>query len=276
VFLFFCHVFSEMPCPFTRTLMYQHHLMQGNDVFVLQNLIIRSSYVSPIVADGIYGNDTSFAVGQFQSGNKMNGVTLGVFDEKTATLLLLQHLRDNYQDDEKIPPGYKYKVHVPVYRNRSIETTATLYDSNMTILHTFTVRTHGQNNPNTGKDLNELCGDGNTPTGLSTFDLNSPEDDPVDFGPYPVNRAVQGIKGNAKIVISDIRDGILMHTGEWKNWDPSKPMPNSHGCIHGHPEDIKKVWKILVSIGVRVRPNTDGKLPYPYVPQGILSLEQID
>jgi hypothetical protein len=54
--------------------------------------------------------------------------------------------------------------------------------------------------------------------GLMTFDLNSPENDPVDFGPYPVNRAVQGLKGNAFIVISNIRDGILLHTGEWPNW----------------------------------------------------------
>lgn len=28
-----------------------------------------------------------------------------------------------------------------------------------------------------------------------TFDLNSPENDPTDYGPYPVNRAVMGLKG---------------------------------------------------------------------------------
>ena len=79
-----------------------------------------------------------------------------------------------------------------------------------------------------------------------------------------------------------------MHTGEWDNWNTSMPMPNSHGCVHGHPgilplklqvilvEDIKLVWKILVSLGVEIRPNTDGKLPYPYQPQGILSIEQLD
>jgi hypothetical protein len=42
--------------------------------------------------------------------------------------------------------------------------------------------------------------------------------DPVSFGPYPVNRFVQGLEGNMKVVISDIRDGILQHTGEWPNW----------------------------------------------------------
>ena len=30
--------------------------------------------------------------------------------------------------------------------------------------------------------------------GLTEFDLNSPEDEPKLFGPYPVNRAVQGLK----------------------------------------------------------------------------------
>jgi len=109
-----------------------------------------------------------------------------------------------------------------------------------------------------------------------TFDLISPENDPVDYGPYPVNRAVTGLEGNAAIVISNIRDGILMHTGEWKGWNTTMPMPNSHGCIHAHPNDIYEVWQILISMGVEVRNNTFGHLPYPYEPQGILSVEQLD
>ncbi len=33
----------------------------------------------------------------------------------------------------------------------------------------------------------------------------------------------------------------------------------------------------LVSVLIlQVRPNTDGKLPYPYKPQGLLSVELID
>jgi hypothetical protein len=184
-----------------------------------------------------------------------------------------------------------YKVHIRVYANRSIEVPATLYAANGTALHTFITRfglfliqnnkmtsnmridirgyvsrLHGQNDAN-GNAINELSNSGSTPTGLSTFDLNSPEDDPKSFGPYPVNRAVQGLKGNAQIVISNIRSGILMHTGEWDNWNPRLPMPNSHGCIHGHPEDIKLVWQKLVALGVKVRPNPGGKLPYPYQPQ---------
>jgi len=267
---------GSMPCPFARILYFQQHsLMRGDDVFMLQNLIKRSPFVKPsFIPTGTYDRNTTHAVSSFQQGN---GLALtGIFEQKTAETLLKLHLYDNYRDNGTIPAGYKYKVHVPVHKDRNIESTATLYDDHLNVLHTFTVRTHGQNDPKTNKALNMLCDSGNTPTGLMTFDLNSPEDDPVDFGPYPVNRAVQGLEGNANIIISDIRDGILMHTGEWPHWNSSMPMPNSHGCIHGHPEDINKVWKILVSIGVQIRPNTDGKLPYPYPPQGILSVEQID
>jgi len=146
----------------------------------------------------------------------------------------------------------------------------------MEVLWTFTARTEGQNDNVTGLPLNELAGYGSTPTGLSTFDLNSQEDDPVDFGPYPVNRAVKGLEGNAQIVISNIRDGILLHTGEWPHWNVTMPMPNSHGCIHTFPANIEIIWQILIGLGVQVRNNTFGKLPYPYKPQGIISVELID
>jgi len=182
---------------------------------------------------------------------------------------------DNYKDDGIMPPGYIYKVFVPVYRNRSIETTATLYAANGSALHTFQVRAKGQNNA-AGTSMNQFCDDGETPTGLMSFDLNSPEDDSVEYGPYPINRAVQGLTGNAAVVISNIRDGILLHTGEWPNWHPAMPMPDSHGCIHAHPTDIQLIWSILVSIGVKVHNNTSGRLPYAYVPQGILSIQQLD
>jgi hypothetical protein len=81
---------------------------------------------------------------------------------------------------------------------------------------------------------------------------------PKLYGPYPVNRAVQGIsvsaaqssvarststatandsgtavllflQGNAAWLIPNIRDGILMHTGEWPGWTPPMAMPNSAG-----------------------------------------------
>ena len=90
------------------------------------------------------------------------------------------------------------------------------------------------------------------------------------------------IVGNAAIVISDIRDGILLHCtpGEWPSWNVnsnySAPMINSEGCVHAHPPDILTVWQKLIGLGIKMRINTFGSLPYPYVPQGILSVEQID
>ncbi len=83
-------------------------------------------------------------------------------------------------------------------------------------------------------------------------------------------------------MISNIRDGILLHCcpGEWPTWNvnqnSTQPMINSLGCVHAHPPDILTVWKKLLSLGVVMRLNTDGQLPYPYRPQGLLSVEQID
>jgi hypothetical protein len=185
-------------------------------------------------------------------------------------------------------------VHIPVHVNRSRETLATLYDGAGNTLHTFRhahlparcprplaanrrVRTHGNdiygNNTwpsfnDTDPGVNVFGANGNTPTGISSFDLNSPEDEPRLFGPYPVNRFVNGALGNQAFLISNVRDGMcvpgagwraggrrvtgraarsLMHTGEWPApWNTSMDMPNSDGCVHGHPEDIKRVWQLLV------------------------------
>jgi len=252
--------------------------MKGNDVIIMQYLLRRSPFVNKqLTVNGTFDTDTSVAVSSFQKGNTMPST--GVFDIDTANVLLMLHLDDDYKDNHTVPSGWKYKVFVPVFRNRSIETQATLFDASNRVLLTFRARTHGQNYVNSDNQIeprNELTSLGSTPTGLSTFDLNSPELNHTAYGPYPINRAVQGVEGNAEIVISNIRDGILMHTGEWPNWNTSMPMPNSDGCIHAWPEDIKQVWQILVSLGVEVRPNTFGKLPYPYKPQGILSVQQMD
>ena len=112
----------------------------------------------------------------------------------------------------------------------------------------------------TNDGLNMFSTNGNTPTGLIEFDLNSPEDEPKLYGPYPVNRAVQGLKvdvvsvrcsccgvaltlcvlcgalfaqGNAAFLLPQVRNGILMHTGEWPGWNPPQPMPNSEGKVAG-------------------------------------------
>lgn len=50
---------------------------------------------------------------------------------------------------------------------------------------------------------------------------------------------------------------------------------DSDGCIHVHPDDLKTIDQILKKLGVIERQNTFGKLPYPYKPQGLLSIEEI-
>eukprot|EP00033_Pygsuia_biforma_P002120 GCRY01002352.1.p1 GENE.GCRY01002352.1~~GCRY01002352.1.p1 ORF type:complete len:289 (-),score=36.12 GCRY01002352.1:147-1013(-) len=272
----FCASFSAasepFPLPFTRQLQAGD---DGNDVHILQSLLNRMENIVPINITGVYDDATANLVQHFQKVRNIPAT--GIVDADTATLLLQFHLEDHFVDPlEPLPSPYKYKVHIIVQRNRSIETEATLYNKHMEPLHRFTVRTHGQNFNHSSNDdfsLNELSPSGCTPTGMASFDLNSPEDNPASFGPYPVNRFVNGLEGNMKIVVSAIRDGLLMHTGEWKDWSPEDPMPNSHGCVHGHPADIKKVWEILTGLGVVVHKNSFGKLPYPYEPQGLISIE---
>lgn len=89
--------------------------------------------------------------------------------------------------------------------------------------------------------LNQFSTDGNTPTGLSEIDLNSPESPSKLYGPYPVTRFVRGLRGNAQFLFAPssgsksseggcssvralresveapIRSGILVHTGAWAN-----------------------------------------------------------
>eukprot|EP00761_Pharyngomonas_kirbyi_P013327 gb/GECH01013355.1/.p1 GENE.gb/GECH01013355.1/~~gb/GECH01013355.1/.p1 ORF type:complete len:298 (+),score=59.84 gb/GECH01013355.1/:1-894(+) len=282
LFITFCILFQfgiakdHYPQPFHRKLEIRKPLIQGTDVYILQNLIKRFPDASNLNVTKVYDLPTQKAVQKFQLHFHLFNDKWGVFGKETAQKLLELYLDDHYQDDGSIPSGYLYKVHVPIHQNRSIETKATLYDNQMNVRHTFTARTHGQNDPRTGQPLNQLSNSGSTPTGLMTFDLNSPEPDHKSFGPYPVNRAVLGLQGNAEFALPHVRNGILLHTGEWEHWNPSMPMPNSHGCIHAHPDDIKEIWHILVSMGVKVHKNPFGKLPYPYKPQGVLSVEMIE
>ena len=85
--------------------------------------------------------------------------------------------------------GHLYTLLIPVHRNRSIQTTATLLDAHNVKLYEFRVRAHGHDvaasglpvpgqpwpHFSTGVGLNQFSTDGNTPTGLSEIDLNSPE-----------------------------------------------------------------------------------------------------
>ena len=278
---------QQLPLPFKRILQITTPPMTGNDVIILQHLINRFEYLKEkIQVTGTYDSNTRKAVIILQEQQQQQLLsTRGVFGAKEANLLLTCCMNDKYTDDGKPAKekGYKYKLHVIVNKNRSIESNATLYDENNNNLFEFKVRAHGHSstNPNaTWPDytndlgINQLSSSGNTPTGLMSFDLNSPEDVRKLYGPYPVNRAVAGLDGNALFLLPNIRNGILLHTGEWPNWSPPEQMPNSAGCLHAWPMSIKTIWKTLVNkCNVTVHENTNGKLPYPYKPQGILSVE---
>ena len=78
----------------------------------------------------------------------------------------------------------------------------------------------------------------------------------------------------------NIRDGILIHTGNWttaaEQWTPLKDMPNSSGCVHTHPVNIETIYRILTQLGVESRENPFSGKNYPYKPQGIAVVQLID
>jgi hypothetical protein len=53
------------------------------------------------------------------------------------------------------------------------------------------------------------------------------------------------------------------------------PMPNSSGCLHAHPEDIQRVYQLLLGLGVQVRQNPFSGKNYPFAPQGLCSIELV-
>jgi hypothetical protein len=76
--------------------------------------------------------------------------------------------------------------------------------------------TQAQLDNSTGAFLNELASDGETPTGLAEFDLNSPEDDPVDYGPYPINRMVLVSRAASRHpYLFASRCRVLLATSRW-------------------------------------------------------------
>jgi hypothetical protein len=53
-------------------------------------------------------------------------------------------------------------------------------------------------------------------------------------------------------------------------------MPNTAGCMHTWPSSLKQINGLLAQLGVVVRKNVGAVIPYPYKPQGLLSMVQID
>ena len=309
---------AVFPAPFTRQLHFPSDPpLRGRDVTVLQQLLRRIPGKCALACgcgcSHTYDEATSNAIACYTNSSS------GVFDEALAHKVLAELSSDGWTDDgtPANASGHLYKISIPVHRNRSIETTATLFDEHNGELLRFRVRAHGidadaSGMPISGRrwpdlrddgcpdgaaaqgcvGLNAFSSDGNTPTGLSEIDLNSPEDVPRLYGPWPVNRFVRGISGNAQFLLSPggcagtssesetppLRSGILLHTGAWANhssWTPGQPMPNSDGCVHAYPDAIKDIWQKLVAIGVKVRPNSAGRLPYPHVPQGLVAVYEV-
>jgi peptidoglycan hydrolase-like protein with peptidoglycan-binding domain len=178
-----------MPLPFYREIKLSNPSMTGNDVLIALTLLSRDDSVSSSYkADSSFESEDVDATKSFQ---KAVGLTAsGVIDSATAQKLLDLHSADNYKDDgfTAASKGYLYKVHMPVNQNRSIETTATLFDANNNVLLTFPVRTHGYRDdgsheawPDFGDGdvgLNQFTSNGMTVTGLIEIDLNSAEPDP--------------------------------------------------------------------------------------------------
>ena len=277
----------DLVLPFTRSLFASQPYFSGRDVVILQSLLRRYDGIS-LVVDGVFGPKSSRALEYFQVREGIIPAD-GRLDIPTARLVLDKLMYDGYKDDGVIPPWAKFKMYAPVHRNRSIETTGILYDGAGNVLYKFPIRSRGWTG-RLGQELNQLTTNGDSPTGLVTFDLNSKQPDPKAFGPYPCLRCVKGLKGNVAIgkdnvtgidgpdtFLSNYRSGILVHTGQWDNWSPGQPMPNSHGCFHVYPNDMKTIVDILMKqLGVINRKNPFGRLPYPYEPQGIMSIEQVD
>jgi hypothetical protein len=201
-------ILGSMPPPFTRELKVTKPYMTGNDVLICQTLVKRDESVDPkFTADGVYGDDSAKAVSAFQGSIGLKAT--GVFDEATANKLLELHSDDGVTDSGFTAEsmGYLYKFHIPVHKNRSVETASTLYDAKGKVMLKFTARTHGKRGdgttaawPDFGNGdvgLSEFASSGNTVTGLVEIDLNSPEPDPDVYGPWPINRIVRGLDGNA-------------------------------------------------------------------------------
>ena len=296
---------SLLPLPFSRELLAATPPLTGPDVTILQNLLLRAecNYSAPT---GVYDAPTGGAVACFQRQRTLNAS--GAVDNATAWHLLEALGDDGWQDDGRSAADlgdFLYKVLLPVHRNRSVETTATLLDAHNNVLLQFPARAHGHDVDAAGQridgiawpdltddgcphasarqscvGLNTFSSSGATPTGLVEIDLNSPESSPELYGPYPVNRFVRGLSGNAAILLPAIRNGILIHSGQWANhssWKPGAPMPNSAGCVHSYLPDIQRIAELLVHrCAVAIRPNTDGKLPYPYKPQGVAAVFVVD
>ena len=91
---------------------------------------------------------------------------------------------------------------------------------------------------------------------------------------------VLGLRGNAKLLLgsarSQVRRGILLHTGTMAWLEAVAENAQQRRMHAAHPNAIKSVWKTLVGMGVAVRNNTGGVLPYKPKPQGLCVVYNVD
>lgn len=71
------------------------------------------------------------------------------------------------------------------------------------------------------------------------------------------------LTGNAAIgknkddtFLSDYRSGILLHTGEWKNWNSSLPMPNRSVIISSNEKLVAQHFATIhtYDVSLKARP----------------------
>jgi peptidoglycan hydrolase-like protein with peptidoglycan-binding domain len=96
--------------PFQRVLDLQKPPLTGNDVFILQSLLLRLPQLSGFSATGRFDAGTAAAVATFQSVSGLPPT--GSLDAATAAHILLKLSSDGYKDDGKTAgsQGYLYKV----------------------------------------------------------------------------------------------------------------------------------------------------------------------
>ena len=57
--------------------------------------------------------------------------------------------------------------------------------------------------------------------------------------------------------LSDYRSGILLHTGEWKNWNSSLPMPNRSVLISSNEKLVAQHFATIHTYHVRMKARPD-------------------
>ena len=155
---------AAMPLPWTRVLELSTPPLTGQDVFIAQNLLQHVSH--GLVVTSTFDSPTQSAVVELQRRSGLN--ESGIFDPPAASALLACCSSDGYADDGEPPrmSGHKYKVHVQVFSNRSIERRARLLDADGREVYNYTVRLHGVDVPananqwpyfnNSGDGLNQV------------------------------------------------------------------------------------------------------------------------